>query len=428
MECQKIQLKEGINLHVIPTNKFKTNLLSIFLTLPLNKENVTKEALISAILRRGSTNYPTAKDLSIALENMYGASFDCGIEKMGDTHVLKFYLETINEEFLPSSQDMLKMAIDMLCDIVFSPLVENGGFKNEYVTMEKENLKQIIEGKIDNKGRYALDRCIEEMYKNKPYGLYKYGYVEDLEDMTAQDLYKAYLQIIETAKIDMFISGKLDATKVQQEVKNQQYLQAQKARTANVIQNETVEMRDTPQEMVEEMEITQGKLVIGLTVETNTPEEKYVALLYNTILGGGANSKLFQNVREKASLAYTAGSNYLRQKNNIFIRLGIEIKNYQKAQDIIKKQLEDMKNGVFSNEDFENAKTSILATIDFIPDEQDTQISYYFGQELSNEFVNLEEYKKKIQEITKEQVVEIANKINIHTIYFLKDLTKGGEA
>ena len=176
------------------------------------------------------------------------------------------------------------------------------------------------------------------------------------------------------------------------------------------------------------MEITQGKLVIGLTVETNTPEEKYVALLYNTILGGGANSKLFQNVREKASLAYTAGSNYLRQKNNIFIRLGIEIKNYQKAQDIIKKQLEDMKNGVFSNEDFENAKTSILATIDFIPDEQDTQISYYFGQELSNEFVNLEEYKKKIQEITKEQVVEIANKINIHTIYFLKDLTKGGEA
>ena len=180
MECQKIQIKEGINLHVIPTNKFKTNLLSIFLTLPLNKENVTKEALISAILRRGSTNYPTAKDLSIALENMYGASFDCGIEKMGDTHVLKFYLETINEEFLPNSQDMLKMAIDMLCDIVFSPLVEKGGFKNEYVTMEKENLKQIIEGKIDNKGRYALDRCIEEMYKNKPYGLYKYGYVEDL--------------------------------------------------------------------------------------------------------------------------------------------------------------------------------------------------------------------------------------------------------
>ena len=125
------------------------------------------------------------------------------------------------------------------------------------------------------------------------------------------------------------------------------------------------------------------------------------------------NSKLFQNVREKASLAYTAGSNYLRQKNNIFIRLGIEIKNYQKAQDIIKKQLEDMKSGEFSKEDFENAKTTIISTIDFIPDEQDTQISYYFGQELSGEIVTLEEYKKKVETITKEQVVELANKIKI---------------
>lgn len=321
MECQKIQIKEGINLHVIPTNKFKTNLLSIFLTLPLTRENVTKEALISAVLRRGSTNYQTAKDLSIALENMYGASFDCGIEKMGDTHVLKFYLETINEEFLPNSEDVLNMAMDMLCDIVFSPLVENGGFKEEYVAMEKENLRQIIEGKIDNKARYALDRCIEEMYKNKPYGLYKYGYVEDLENITAQDLYETYLQMIETAKIDIFISGKLDATKVQKEVQKQQHLQKQKPRTANMIQDKAVEIRDTPQEITEEMEIMQGKLVIGLDVKTNTPEEKYVALLYNTILGGGANSKLFQNVREKASLAYTAGSNYLRQKNNVFIRL-----------------------------------------------------------------------------------------------------------
>lgn len=424
MECQKIEIKEGIYLHVIPTNKFKTNLLSIFLTLPLTRENVTKEALISAVLRRGSSKYQTSRDLSIALENMYGASFDCGIEKMGDTHVLKFYIETINEEFLPNSEDVLKMAMDILCNIVFSPLVENGGFKNEYVAMEKENLKQIIEGKIDNKGRYALDRCIEEMYKDKPYGLYKYGYVEDLESITARDLYTTYLKIIETAKIDIFISGKLDAFKVQKEAQEQKLLQAQKPRGVHFIQNTPLENNQTPQEIKEEMDITQGKLVIGLNLETSTPEEKYVALVYNTILGGGANSKLFQNVREKASLAYTAGSNYLRQKNNIFIRLGIEIKNYQKAQDIIKKQLEDMKSGEFSKEDFENAKTTIISTIDFIPDEQDTQISYYFGQELSGEIVTLEEYKKKMETITKEQVVELANKIKIHTIYFLKDTTK----
>lgn len=142
------------------------------------------------------------------------------------------------------------------------------------------------------------------------------------------------------------------------------------------------------------------------------------------ILGGGANSKLFQNVREKASLAYSAGSNYLRQKSNIFIRCGIETQNYQKAQDIIKQQLEDLKNGDFSEEEFNNAKNTIIATIDFIPDEQDTQISYYFGQELTGQRVTPEEYKKKVEQITKDQVIQIAKNTNLHTIYFLKDEDK----
>lgn len=186
MNYQKTQIKEGINLHIIQTNKFKTNLLSVFLTLPLTRENVTKEALVSAVLRRGSMKYKTAKELSIVLEKMYGASFDCGIEKMGDNHVLKFYLETINEEFLPEKEEILKTAVEVLFDIVLNPLVEDSGFRQEYVAMEKENLEQIIEGKIDNKARYALERCIEEMYKDKPYGLYKYGYIEDLEKIDAR--------------------------------------------------------------------------------------------------------------------------------------------------------------------------------------------------------------------------------------------------
>lgn len=133
---------------------------------------------------------------------------------------------------------------------------------------------------------------------------------------------------------------------------------------------------------------------------------------------------MFQNVREKASLAYTASSNYIRQKDNIFIRCGIEIQNNEKAQDIIKQQLEDMKNGNFSEEDLNNAKTSIIATIDFIPDEQDTQVSYYFGQEFTKELVSPKEYKEKVEKVTKQQVIDIAKKVTIHTIYFLKDKDK----
>lgn len=262
MNYQKSKLKDGINLHVISNNKFKTNLISIFLTLPLTREFITKEALVSAVLRRGSTKYPTSEEMSIALEEMYGASFDCGIEKMGDTHVLKFYLETINEEFLPSSEEVLKKAIDMLCDIVFHPLTKDEEFKDEYVTMEKENLKQIIEGKIDNKGRYALDRCIEEMYQNKPYGLYKYGYVEDLASITSKDLYNTYTNIIQNAKIDIFVSGKVEEAKIRKLILQNEQIQNLEKRQVEIAKNEIVEEVETPNEVNEEMDITQGKLVI----------------------------------------------------------------------------------------------------------------------------------------------------------------------
>ena len=169
------------------------------------------------------------------------------------------------------------------------------------------------------------------------------------------------------------------------------------------------------------MEVTQGKIVIGLDLHLENIEQRYDALVYNAILGGTANSKMFQEVREKASLAYTAGSNYLRYKSNIFIKCGIEIKNYEKAIEIIKKQLEDMKNGIFTDEDIENAKKSIISTIKSIDDEQDTEITYFFGQELSNEKISIEDYIRKVENVSKENIVKIGNLITINTIYFLKN-------
>ena len=171
MEYKKSEIKKGINLHTIKTDKFKTNLIAIFLTTKLERETVTKNAVISALLRRGSKNMPTQEQISKELEEMYGASFDCGLDKTGDNQVLKFYIETINDKFLPQTEEnMLKTAIQKIVEIVFNPLVENEGFKKEYVEQEKNNIKQRIEGKIDNKASYSLDRCIEEMYKNEPFG------------------------------------------------------------------------------------------------------------------------------------------------------------------------------------------------------------------------------------------------------------------
>ena len=188
MNYQKKQLKDGINVHIIKTDKFKTNLLSVFLTTPITKEDVTMSALLPMVLRRGSSDMPSQEEISKHLEEMYGASFDCGVDKIGDDEVLKFYLEAINNEYLPIKEDLFSKTIDSLLNIVFNPFLESEVFKKEYVDTEKDNLKQIIEGKIDSKAKYAQDRCIEEMYKDKPYGIYKYGYIENLEKITAENL------------------------------------------------------------------------------------------------------------------------------------------------------------------------------------------------------------------------------------------------
>ena len=423
MEYKKTELKKGIKLHSIYTDKFKTNLIAVFLTTKLTRENVTKNAVISAILRRGSKTMPSQEEISKVMEEMYGASFDCGLDKTGDNQVLKFYIETVNDNFLPQkNENILKVSLEKLLDIVFNPNIENNSFKTEYVEQEKNNIKQRIEGKIDNKARYSIDRCIEEMYPNSPFGLYKLGYIEDLKDINGSNLYSYYEELIKNCKIDIFVSGQID-DKILQELQNNENIQKLQERNPDfILPKELNKKLPTDEKIVtESMEVTQGKLVLGLDVSLNNDDLRYDTLIYNSILGGSANSKMFQNVREKAHLAYVASSSYLRYKNNIFINCGIEIANYEKALELIRQQIEDMKKGNFTDEDIENAKKGIIATINTIDDEQDTGITYYFGQELSQSDINIKEYIEKIEQVNKENVINIAQNVAINTIYFLKD-------
>ena len=422
-------MKQGIKLHTINTNKFKTNLIAMFLSIPLTRENVTKNSLLVSVLRRGCEQFKTQEEISKKLEEMYGAEFNCGLDKLGKNHVLKFYIESINDEFLPEAKEnMLKQSIEILSEIVFNPLAENNGFNEEYINQEKENVKQIIEAKKDNKARYALFRCVEEMYEDKPQGLYKYGYVEDLENINAQNLYEYYLNLIDTCKIDIFVSGKLENIDVENIIEDDENLSKLKDREPeyNINKPEPKNKIEQANKVEEKLDVTQGKLVIGYDVEASKEDIenkkfRYIGMLYNAILGGTATSKLFQNVREKASLAYTASSSFSYYTGNIFVNAGIEIENFEKATDIIKEQIEAMKQGDFTEEDLQNAKKVIVSNIAGISDEQDTEIIYFLGQELSGNNVSLEQYAEFVQDVNKNEIEDFAKKVNINTIYFLRN-------
>lgn len=162
------------------------------------------------------------------------------------------------------------------------------------------------------------------MFKGEPFGLYKFGYTEDLDKISSKDLYEQYTKLISSCKIDIFVSG--DNIDNLNENKILENLNERKAKYIPTKISSSNKQINNQNEVIEKMNITQGKLMIGLNISDLQEDEQYIASMYNVILGGGANSKLFQNVREKASLAYTAGSGYLKAKSIIIIRCGIEIK------------------------------------------------------------------------------------------------------
>ena len=423
-------------------NKFKTNEIAVFVTIKQTQENATKNALIPAVLRRGSANFQNQLEISKKLENMYGASFNCGVDKSGDYIILKFFIETINNEYSDSKENLAQEAFNLLTDIVFNPLVENDGFNINYVKQEKDNLAKIINSKKDDKANYAYQRCVEEMFKNNPYGIYKYGSLQDLEKINEKNLYEYYLNIIQNSPIFIYINGKnANSINVDENINNNFKIAVnnnsneynenddlqEKNENAEIEDNKNTEIKDNKNAKVEalqpiniekeKLDVTQGKLIIGL----NAPSEnKYAVTMYNTILGGGANSKLFQNVREKESLAYYASSRYIRRKNAIIIRTGIELANYDKAVKVIKEQLEEMKKGNISDYELSSAKTLILASLKLIPESQEDIMAFDFDQDVFNENLTFEQYYKKIENVTLNEIIDVANQVKINTIYYLE--------
>lgn len=392
----------------IETKKFKTNVYALYLTIPLTKENITYNALIPTVLKRGCEKYNNQLEISKKLEEMYDATFGIGIAKVGNNEVLKFYIESLNNNYLPNNEDLSKTSIEMLINIVMKPYLINGKFDEDYVSQEKENLKKVIESRKDNKDTYATNRLLEEMFKEEPYGLYKFGNIEEIDNITSEKLYEKYKELIKNAEKHLYIVGDVENLNIQEYHIDEEEIK---------ITKEFQIKEQLEEKMVkEQMDITQGKLVIGL----NTPNEnREIIALYNTILGKGANSKLFLNVREKEGLAYSAGSTYLKRNNAIIISTGIEVSKYNKAVEVIKKQLKDMQEGNITEKEIKDAKQFINAGLNLINESSENMIEYTFDKELYNEEIDIEKYRKSIEKITKEDIVEIAKKINIDTIYFL---------
>lgn len=419
MNEEIVKITDGINLHFVNTDKFKTDLIAAFFVTELNRENVTKNALIPAVLRRGTEKLKTMKDISIKLEDMYGSVLDASSDKLGDRQVVQFYINSLNNKYALDSTDIQGEAIELLCDIILNPKLVEGCFDEEFVEGEKETLRELIEAKINDKGSYSMVRCVEEMCVEEPYGLYKFGYVEDLEKIDAKNLYEQYKKLLSTAETHIYLSGSFNKDEIVEKIKNRFNVIDRKYENKN-INTYISEKKYENREVIERQDVTQGKLVLGYRLnDIDISKDLQKVVLYATVLGGTPGSKLFQNVREKASLAYTIRSIYVKHKGILMVAAGIEIDKYDEAHSLILKQLDDIKNGEISEEEVKDAKSYLTNSYKSFYDDQSSIINFDMGQTLLNNEDSIDECIDKINSVTKDDIVEIAQKLELQLTYFL---------
>lgn len=320
-----INLGKGINLTLIPEEKFKSNLVSIYIQRLLDRDEVTMNALLPSIIKSGSEKYPSAREMSIHQDDLYGVSIGADSSKRGESQVITFKIISTDEKYL--DEKIFKPVVEFLDEVVNHPLVIDGGFKEEYVEIEKQNLKNRIESIINDKGRYAVERAREEMFKNERYGISDLGYLEDIDKITAKGLYEHYVEIMKTSPIDIVVEGNFDEEEIVNIISNGFNFHRE-----NIIDIPRADFNKKVEEVKvikEEMDITQGKLVMGFRCNVDYKDEfKYYSLFVGSnVLGGGPHSKLFVNVREKESLCYYIYSSLEKYKTSMFISSGIESAN-----------------------------------------------------------------------------------------------------
>ncbi len=415
----KSGIAPGVDLYICPTRKFKTVLVQVFMHQQLERDLATPTALFPMVLMRGAQNLPNKLEITRKLEGLYGAELDNDILKKGERQIVTFALEVADEKYTPGKEEVLRQGLEVLRDILYNPLLEEGGFRQSYVAQEKEQLKKQIKGLINDKMSLAVERCVQEMCREERYGTFKYGYLEQVDAAEPGELLDYYRDFVSRAPLDLFVVGDVEAAAVQGLV--EEVFTFPPGDKFTLEPPHVFREPGDPRVVEEKMNIKQGKLTLGYRTNVPYGDDIFPLVFYNGILGGFSHSKLFQNVREKASLAYYAFSRLEKSKGLMLISSGIEVEDYQKALDIIGEQVADMAAGKITDEEFENTRKGLLSQATLVEDNPYQLVGSALEGAMNGKAVNRREVLAKLQAVTKEDVVRIAGGIGLDTIYFLRN-------
>lgn len=415
----RLEIAPGVSFNTIKDDRFKTGRISVTMFLPLEKETAAVYAVLPFVLTNSCRKYPDFTSLNRHLDELYGASLFADVNKMGEMQALTVAVSFLDDKFTLEGENLSRSLTQLLCDILFDPLqTEAGAFKEKVVEQEKRQLIELIDSEYSDKKAFAKTRCEQVMCQDEKFGISKWGKKEEVAALSPGDISKAWKTALKTAKIEIMALGDLDEKSALAGLKEA----FSKTKRENVAKFETqvIKKAEKVKEQCEKQDVAQCKLVMGFrTCAAQTDKEVMAVRVAIALFGTTPQSKLFLNVREKLSLCYYCAAKYDKIKGIMLVQSGVEQKNLDKARDEILNQLDEIKNGNFTEAELDDTKRSLANSYRTIGDFLSGLENFYLSQVFDGEFLAPEQFIEAIEKVSKEQVAAAAKLITLDTVYAL---------
>ncbi|MBQ8001589.1 MAG: insulinase family protein [Ruminococcus sp.] len=412
------QIAQGVNFSAVSDNRFKTMKISATVLVPLSKDTASAYALLTQVMTRSCEEYPDFTALSRKLSSLYGASLSGGVRKIGESLALTFSVSGLDDRYALTNESISEELSRILCSVIFKPLLQGEAFNSEEVEQERRQLIELAEGEINDKRAYANNRLLELMCGDEPYGIRRYGTVEAIKGVTAAELYSTWRTMLNRAHFEIFFIGDSSADTARA-VFTEEF--AKIDRNLFTLSTDIVRSADNVREYEDRMEVAQAKLLLGFRTGCGGADEGVTAMrLMCAILGGSAHSKFFINVREKQSLCYYCVSRYQRAKGLMIVESGVEFDNIEKTKQAVLAEVDAIRRGEVTEDEINFAKLSVANDFVSICDTVSGIGEWYISQLSDGRLLSVEEAIAEFNAVTKEQIVEAANKLTLDTVYVLR--------
>ncbi|BAW90968.1 MULTISPECIES: EF-P 5-aminopentanol modification-associated protein YfmF [Staphylococcus] len=414
----------NIHINVLPTKKFKTTMVTFKFMAPLDYKTITARSILSKVLVRATQQWPNDKALNRHLSSLYGAYINSFVSKFKDKHVITISLEIANERYLKDSTPLFEKGLKTLKELIWNPLIIDEQFNENYVAQEKSLLTKKLEAMIDNKAQYSFLKLMNHMFENEPYKYLATGQVEQIPHVTAKNLYDTYKSMLHNDDCAIYVVGNVDKQNVIDTIQENFNIKPFKFESNN--RPEHIDQNKSSKFIIDNDEVDQAKLNLGYRFPTYFGKENYYAfVVLNMMFGGDPSSVLFNEVREKQSLAYSIHSQIDGKNGFLFVLSGVSASKYEIAKDTILDEFEKLKNGNFDDDKLELAKKIIISHRHESTDRPKSIIELLHNQVLLDKPQSEEEFITAINAVTREDVIKLANEAMLDTIYVL---TKGGQS